>query len=294
MEIGSGKPRKASVEVSEQDGVRSLHLGSDTVQSSMKSRIPYELVLSYTRAMMAFLLFRPQPASRRDDRPGRRLADEIRLPPFARARTTVIEIRTQVSLRWRASISMFRRTMSALTVEIGEGGAWVCRRHPECCDVLMVDGLRRQRTGVRRSLCRASTPTRMPRSDRRRFGGGESVEFRQALRRLPAAHRAHVRRGGLPAGREDVATLRYWRSGGCRIRGLGSTGRSARAQLEKLIGLEFPSFVDRLKGTEPAHRKAPDRPQSDACRRRSEPGRRCPASSYLEKSRALDGATVVR
>ena len=53
--------REVSVEVSEQGGIRSLHLGSDTVQSSMKLDDPYELVLSYTRAMMAFLLFRPRP-----------------------------------------------------------------------------------------------------------------------------------------------------------------------------------------------------------------------------------------
>ncbi|HEX7813156.1 MAG TPA: hypothetical protein VF460_14720 [Burkholderiales bacterium] len=55
------EPREVSVEVSEKDGIRSLHLGSDTVQSSMKLADPAELVLSYTRAMMAFLLFEPQP-----------------------------------------------------------------------------------------------------------------------------------------------------------------------------------------------------------------------------------------
>jgi spermidine synthase len=46
-----------SVEVSETDGVRSLHLGSDTVQSAMRVKAPYELELTYSRAMMLFLLF---------------------------------------------------------------------------------------------------------------------------------------------------------------------------------------------------------------------------------------------
>ena len=50
-----------TVEVSEQGGLRSLHLGSDTVQSTMRIADPIELVLSYTRAMMGFLLFHPQP-----------------------------------------------------------------------------------------------------------------------------------------------------------------------------------------------------------------------------------------
>lgn len=49
-----------SVDVSEVDGVRSLHLGSDTIQSSMRVNAPYDLELTYTRGMMMFLLFRPQ------------------------------------------------------------------------------------------------------------------------------------------------------------------------------------------------------------------------------------------
>jgi spermidine synthase len=38
--------REASVEVSEKDGVRYLHLGSSTVQSAMRVADPAELVLS--------------------------------------------------------------------------------------------------------------------------------------------------------------------------------------------------------------------------------------------------------
>lgn len=46
-----------SVYVSEQNGVRSLHLGSETIQSSMRVRDPFALELAYTRAMMCFMLF---------------------------------------------------------------------------------------------------------------------------------------------------------------------------------------------------------------------------------------------
>ena len=45
------------VEVSESNGIRSLHLGSVTIQSSMKVKSPFELNLAYTRGMMGFLLF---------------------------------------------------------------------------------------------------------------------------------------------------------------------------------------------------------------------------------------------
>ena len=43
--------------ISEHGNIRSLHLGSETVQSSMNVDYPAELVLSYSRAMMAWLLF---------------------------------------------------------------------------------------------------------------------------------------------------------------------------------------------------------------------------------------------
>ncbi len=45
------------VEVSEIGGIRSLYLGSVTIQSSMKVKAPFDLELAYTRGMMGFLLF---------------------------------------------------------------------------------------------------------------------------------------------------------------------------------------------------------------------------------------------
>ncbi len=55
--------RGDGVEVRERYGVRTLHLDSDTVQSAMRVARPHELELSYTRSMMAFLLFVPPPRS---------------------------------------------------------------------------------------------------------------------------------------------------------------------------------------------------------------------------------------
>ncbi|PIT36307.1 spermidine synthase [Snodgrassella alvi] len=45
------------VGISESGNIRSLHLGTPTIQSSMNVDYPAELVLSYSRAMMAWLLF---------------------------------------------------------------------------------------------------------------------------------------------------------------------------------------------------------------------------------------------
>lgn len=48
--------------VSEKFGVRTLHIGSDTVQSAMRIAKPHDLELAYTRSMMGFLLFKERPA----------------------------------------------------------------------------------------------------------------------------------------------------------------------------------------------------------------------------------------
>jgi spermidine synthase len=50
-----------SVYVTEKFGVRSLHIASDTIQSSMRLARPNDLELAYTRSMMGFLLFAPAP-----------------------------------------------------------------------------------------------------------------------------------------------------------------------------------------------------------------------------------------
>lgn len=47
-----------SIDIREQDGLRTLHFGSDRVQGAMRIGHPYELALEYTREMMACLLMR--------------------------------------------------------------------------------------------------------------------------------------------------------------------------------------------------------------------------------------------
>ena len=53
-------PASESVDVTEVDGVRSLHLGSSTIQSSMRISAPFDLELTYSRGIMSFLLFKRQ------------------------------------------------------------------------------------------------------------------------------------------------------------------------------------------------------------------------------------------
>ena len=52
-----------TVEISEQNGIRYLHLGNDTVQSAMRLSAPNALELTYTQAMLGFLLFTDTPSN---------------------------------------------------------------------------------------------------------------------------------------------------------------------------------------------------------------------------------------
>jgi spermidine synthase len=136
------KQRKAkpevSVEVSEKDGIRSLHLGSETVQSSMKLSDPAELVLSYTRAMMAFLLFAPEP---------RRILmiglGGGSLAKFVYHRMPAVEL---VAVECEPAVIFAARQYfhvpendERFRAELGEGSAWVAQ-NPRSCDVMLVDG----------------------------------------------------------------------------------------------------------------------------------------------------------
>ena len=53
--------QQVPVEISERNGIRSLHIGTDTTQSSMNIKDPYYLELNYTKAMDLSMLFRPAP-----------------------------------------------------------------------------------------------------------------------------------------------------------------------------------------------------------------------------------------
>lgn len=131
-------PRRASVEVSEEDGVRSLHLGGDAIQSSIRLARPDELALDYTRAMMAFLLFQPLPREvLMIGLGGGSMARYIhqRMPG---TRTTVVEINATVLAAAR-NLFHFPADDARLQVAIADGADYV-REHPESADVLLVDG----------------------------------------------------------------------------------------------------------------------------------------------------------
>jgi spermidine synthase len=129
---------RASVEVSEEGGVRSLHLGGDAIQSSIRLDRPDELALDYTRAMMAFLLFQPLPREvLMIGLGGGSMARYIhqRMP---KTRTTVVEINAKVLAAAR-NLFHFPADDARLQVEIACGADYLAG-HAESADVLLVDG----------------------------------------------------------------------------------------------------------------------------------------------------------
>lgn len=139
-----------SVDVSEIDGVRSLHLGNSTIQSSMRVRAPYDLELTYTRGMMCYLLFRPE---------ARRLLviglGGGSIPKFVwhylpeQVQVTAVEIDPHV-IEVARSHFLLPADDGRLRVVEGDGAAYV-RAHPAAADVLMLDAYASD--GIAPELC---------------------------------------------------------------------------------------------------------------------------------------------
>jgi spermidine synthase len=127
-----------SVYVTEKFGVRSLHIGSDTIQSSMRLARPNDLELAYTRSMMAFLLFNGRPQRvLMVGLGGGSLAKFVyhRLPEAA---AEVLEINPQV-------VAVARRLFEVpaadarLIVRVCDGAEFMVRDGPGY-DTILVDG----------------------------------------------------------------------------------------------------------------------------------------------------------
>jgi spermidine synthase len=243
--------RETAVEVSERDGVRSLHLGSSTVQSSMTLADPTELVLSYTRTMMGFLLFDPAPRHvAMVGLGGGSLAKFIyhRLPD---ARITAIEANPQVISVAR---SHFHVPMddARLRVVLGQGESWVAEPN-ERCDVLLVDGY----DGNAQADGLSTEDFYMNARRRLEPDGLLVVNLWSSDRRLDAylqrMERCFEACLCLPAERRgNIVALGF-----CRPPRLSQWGalRTRAKELEGRLGLEFTRMVEALKETNPHDHK---------------------------------------
>nr|WP_148203048.1 polyamine aminopropyltransferase [Thiobacillus denitrificans] len=140
MRLRFGRRRAADdgLEVTEERGVRTLHLGSQAIQSAMRLSRPWDLELAYTRAMMGFLMFNPTPqAVLMVGLGGGSLAKFIR-KQRPQTHITAVEIDPRVIAAARAHFELPPND-AALEVIEGDGALYV-RRHPASADVILLDG----------------------------------------------------------------------------------------------------------------------------------------------------------
>ena len=133
----SSKAKSGKPYVAERKGIRELHFDRLSIQSEMNINKPDELVLSYTRAMMSFLLLAPSPKHITMIGLGGGSLAKYCYRYLPQAEITVIEINPDViALRNTFAIPPDDARFRVL---LGDGAAYVSAPD-RALQVLMVDG----------------------------------------------------------------------------------------------------------------------------------------------------------
>ena len=132
----------ASIETSEEDGVRYLHFGSHWVQGAMRIARPWALELEYTREMMMPLLLRADqpdwPKSVLQVGLGAASITKFLHRHHPEAKLTVVEITPAVVATARQSFKL-PEDPGRLAIEIGDGREFMAAAAPRF-DFILIDG----------------------------------------------------------------------------------------------------------------------------------------------------------
>jgi len=150
---------KERIEVFEERGIRYLQFGPNCIQSAMRISRPYSLVLDYTRAMMAVLLFQPAPRNALVIGLGAGSVAKFLHHHYPSTRITVVELNPKV-VTVAQTYFYLPEESARFSVQIGDGFTYVqeCKRR---FDIILVDGFdHNSRAGPLESLsfytaCRA-------------------------------------------------------------------------------------------------------------------------------------------
>src|ERR1700741_5510930 len=112
------KKQKSSIAVSDKYGYRTLHVGGEAIQSTMRISDPWSLALDYTRCMMSFLLFHPEPREALMIGLGGGSLPKFFHRNLKKTRVRVVELDPRVVAAARAHFSL-PPAGERLTVEIG-------------------------------------------------------------------------------------------------------------------------------------------------------------------------------
>jgi spermidine synthase len=129
------KVKQSAVAVTNARGVRTMHVGGEAIQSAMRIDDPFALALDYTRCMMAFLLFHPEPRQALMIGLGGGSLAKFCHRNLRKTSIRVVELDAAVIAAARQHFAL-PPDDARLSVEIGDG---VEALSPECCDLLMLD-----------------------------------------------------------------------------------------------------------------------------------------------------------
>jgi spermidine synthase len=236
------KASKDQIAVTNARGVRTLHVGGEAIQSAMRLDDPWALALDYTRCMMAFLLFHPEPRRALMIGLGGGSLAKFFYRNLRRTSVRVVELDAAVLAAARQHFAL-PGDDGRLSVEIGDG---VEALAPECCDVLMLDAFEDE--------------LHVPRLASREFYDGaflalaepgalvvnfmdDDPKFDVALQRLEHAFGGAVL--AMPALYDPNILVFAFRGVPPRIR--WDLLREKAADLERRFGLPFIRYVNRLR-----------------------------------------------
>jgi spermidine synthase len=246
--LTSWRVRKPATEqtpyISERDGVRTLHIGSDTVQSAMRLAKPNDLELAYTRSMMGFLLFRPPPADVLMIGLGGGSLAKFMYHQLPQARVRAVELNPAVVAIARQCFHL-PSDDARFAVVVGDGSEYVLREEVEA-DVILLDGYDADAHAKELESRKFYAACR----ERLRPGGmlvvnlwRDDMLFNHLLRRIRATFP-----GGtlcLPASRPGNVIVFGFAADPGPLEWTAIDGKAR--ELERALGLEFTRFADALR-----------------------------------------------
>ena len=134
-----GTQAQDPVTLSEQNGLRFLHFGSEWVQGAMRIKKPFELEIEYTRNMMAWEQYISNPAHIVQLGLGAASLTKYCWKYYPNTRVTAVEINPAV-VHCARQFFKLPPDDARLRVLIEDAGSWVSDiHHRNCCDVLQID-----------------------------------------------------------------------------------------------------------------------------------------------------------
>jgi spermidine synthase len=232
------------LEVFDDGSTRALYFGTSARQSAMYLHAPEQLVLPYTRAMMSFLLFTPDPKRILMIGLGGGSMAKFLLHTLPRCQLEVVEPSFPVTQVAHTYFGLPRSPR--LRIHIGEGATFLCRRTEETAyDAILVDAFTAQ--GIPESIisdaffahCAAALTADGVLACN--LWGGRQTGFRTTLTML------RRRFGG------NVFTLRVRARGNVIVlastsgAGHGRAMESRAAALQRRTGLRFADYATGLR-----------------------------------------------